>query len=459
VGGDDGFVSLRILYVVHAYVPEKVGGVELHCHYLASALAKDHTVAVLTWCPDPEKDEYAVEECRQGDVTVWRLNHRFTDVTSFQGTYRNERIDTIFAGILESWRPDIVHVQHLIGLSTGILEYTKGRALPLVLGLHDFWFGCPRGQRIRDPLVVCHDIDRRLCVPCLKPENYELRAPRRPFWEWLRRLRLPTSRRGLRILAQYDADMRRALALPDALITPSNFHKDMYSRRGVDTDKVRVIPYGLPTAAITAAERHPNTHLRIGFLGTLIPSKGAHVLLEAYRLLARPDVALDFYGVWVPFHGDAGYLDRLKAAASTIPGSIEFHGRYEQDDVPRILSSLDVLVVPSVWYESYSIVIREGFLAGVPVVASNLGAMAEAIQHEVNGLVFSPGDAADLAVQLRRLLEEPELRRAVAAHPKKVSSIEENAARHQELYGQLLSGAGRCGSGVESPISGPLDPS
>jgi glycosyltransferase involved in cell wall biosynthesis len=430
---------MRILHVVHGFVPEAVGGVELHCHNLATALTGDHTVGVLTWRNDPTAPDYTLEERRQETLTVWRLNHRFADLTAFTGIYRNERIDAMFAQLITDWRPDIVHVHHLIGLSTGILEQTRQRGLPLVLGLHDFWFGCPRGQRIRHPLTICHDIDRRLCVPCLKPQNYEARAPRRPLWPWLRRLRPPTVARGLRLLARYDADMQSLLSLPDALITPSPFHREMYGRYGVDTGKVHVIPYGLPRCAVA---RDARAVPRIGFLGTLIPSKGAHVLLDAYRLLARPDVPLDFHGAWVPFHGDTGYLDRLQTRAATIDGAITFHGRYEQADVARILAGIDILVVPSVWYESYSIVIREGFLAGVPVVASNLGAMAEAVEHEVTGLVFEAGNADALAVQLRRLVDDVSLRAHLVAAPKPVSTVEENAARHLQLYAAVRSVAG-----------------
>ena len=429
---------MRILFVTHAFVPEGVGGVELHCHHLASSLAAKHAVAVLTRQGDPAKPDYALEESRQGPLTVWRLNHCFRDVGAFADTYRNERIDDAFDGLVERWRPDLVHVHHLIGLSTGILERTKRRGLPLVLGLHDYWFGCPRGQRIRDGLKVCHEIDRNLCVPCLKPQNYELRAPRTPLGRWLRRVRPPTRHRGLRLLKQYDVDMRRVLALPDAIVTPSAFHREMYRNYGAEPERVHVVPYGIPAIKGTrrAADRAARFH--VGFLGTVIPSKGPHVLLEAYRLLGRPDVALDIHGNWVPYHGDTGYLTRMQAAAETIPGTVCFHGRYEPADVPRILSSLDAVVVPSLWYESYSIVIREAFLAGVTVVASGHGAMAEAIEHGVNGLLFRPGDAADLAEQLRRLIEDPELGRKLTAHPQQVASIEENAQRHLEIYRSLL---------------------
>jgi glycosyltransferase involved in cell wall biosynthesis len=429
---------MRILFVVHAYVPESLGGVEIHCHHLASATAEGHDVAILARQADPARPDYALDERREGQVAVWRLNNRFTDLAAFRGIYRNDRIDELFEGLVARWRPDVVHVHHLIGLSVGILERTKRRGLPLVLGLHDYWLGCPRGQRIRDGLVLCHEIDRALCVPCLKPQNYEVRSPRPPIASWLARLRPPTRRRGLRLLREYDDDMHGVLALPDAFVTPARFHREMYARYGVDPRRMHILPYGLPTTSFAGIPRTPAAHFRIGFLGTLIPSKGAHLVLEAYRLLARPEATLDIHGNWVPFHGDDGYLDRLRAAAATIPGTIRFHGRYESGDVPRLLASLDVLVVPSLWYESYSIVIREGFLAGLPVVASGHGAMAEAIEHGRNGLLFRPGDATDLAAQLRRLIDEPELRQRIAAHPQQVVSIAENAARHLALYQSLL---------------------
>jgi glycosyltransferase involved in cell wall biosynthesis len=437
---------MRILYVVHGYVPEAVGGVELHAHYLATALASRHEVGVLAWRKDPEALDYDLEETRQDGVTVWRLNHTYRDRASFRGIYRNERIDELFDEIVGTWGPDLVHVHHLIGFSIGILERAKKRGLPLVLGLHDFWFGCPRGQRIRNPLVVCDTIDRRQCVRCLKPQFFEMRAPIRPLTEWFGRLRLPTRSRGVKLLTDYDEDMHRVLSLPDVVITPSLFHREMYVRYGLEKCNIRIIPYGLPKEAFTAGRRTEIAEraaarkdtMRIGFLGTLIPSKGAHVLLEAYRQLHRPEILLDFHGAWVPFHGDFGYLDRLKATAAAMRGNIRFHGRYEQAEVSKILQACDVLVVPSVWYESYSIVIREGFLAGVPVVASGHGAMKEAIEHEVSGMLFTPGDAADLARQLARVLDDPDLRQRIVAYPHDVSSVETNAAIHVDLYEGLL---------------------
>jgi len=430
---------MRILFVVHTFVPESIGGVELHCHYLAGALAeKGHEAAVFAREADDTRPDYDLQVRRQESLTVWRVNNCHRDLVAFAGTYQNQRIDGIFDQVVEEWRPDVVHVHHLIGLSTGILEITKRRGLPLVLGLHDYWFGCPRGQRIRDGLTLCDHIDRNICVRCLKPQNYEARTLGGSIVKWLRRLRVPTHRRGMRILRQYDTDMQRVLALPDVLVTPAHFHRDMYSQYGVDLRKVHIVPYGFPKPAFAGMERRRSQPFRIGFVGTLIPSKGVHVLLEAYRLLGRPDVILEMHGPWVAYHGDRDYLDRLKVAAAQIPGTIRFHGRYDPVDAPRILSSLDALVVPSLWYECAPLVIREGFLAGVPVVASGHGGMAEAIEHRVNGLLFKPGDASDLATQLRLLLDDSDLWQRLAEYPQRVASVEESTALHLDLYRSLL---------------------
>jgi len=431
---------MRILYVVHGLPPEAVGGVELQTAQLAAALGREHAVGIFTVRADPTVAEYEVDEHVQEGCQVWRVNHRYTDLASFEGTYRNAHIDARFDAVLERWRPDVVHVQHLIGLSVGMLEGAKRRGLPLVLTLHDYWFGCPKGQRIREGLALCHDIDRQLCVPCLKPQNYELRAPRTSLGRWLRNLRAPSRRRGRRLLAAYDADMQRILALPDALVTPSEFHRGMYCRQGVDPARTHVIACGLPAAPGVPIRRRAGRPFRIGLLGTLIPSKGAHVLVEAYGLLGRPEATLDLHGAWVPFHGDTGYRERLEVRARALPGSIRFHGRYEPDAVPGILAGLDALVVPSVWYESFSLVVREGFLAGVPVVASGHGAMAEAIEHGVNGLLFRPGDADDLAAQLRRLMDDPALWERLATHPQRVASVADSTARHLALYAALQPG-------------------
>jgi GT2 family glycosyltransferase len=102
--------------------------------------------------------------------------------------------------------------------------------------------------------------------------------------------------------------------------------------------------------------------------------------------------------------------------------------------MPGVLADLDVVVVPSIWIENAPFIIREAFAARVPVVASNLGGMAEMVRDGADGLLFPAGDASALAAALRRLLDEPQLLPALRAGIRRPMSIEEDAASLREIY-------------------------
>jgi len=126
-------------------------------------------------------------------------------------------------------------------------------------------------------------------------------------------------------------------------------------------------------------------------------------------------------------------------------------GGYDNAQIAAILSGIDVVVVPSIWYESFSLTVHEAFAAKIPVIASNLGAMAEYVQHETNGLLFEPRNAADLRSQILRLIENPSLVEALRANIPAVKSIEENAAEMETIYRQLCQQ--RATGGITLPHS------
>ena len=103
-----------------------------------------------------------------------------------------------------------------------------------------------------------------------------------------------------------------------------------------------------------------------------------------------------------------------------------------------MLSDIDILVVPSIWYENSPLVIQEAFAAGIPVMASNLGGMAEAIRDEVDGLLFERGDVEDLAGKLRRFAQEPELLNQLKMGIPSVKSIETEVEELEKIYYELI---------------------
>ena len=130
-------------------------------------------------------------------------------------------------------------------------------------------------------------------------------------------------------------------------------------------------------------------------------SKAPHVLLEAVAGLPRGRVTVTIAGDLAPYHGDDRYASIVRPLLQRT--GVEWLGRVAHDESAGACSPrLDVLVVPSIWIENSPFVIKEAFAAGVPVVASNLGGMAELVQDGRNGLLFTAGDSADL----RRVLSE-----------------------------------------------------
>jgi glycosyltransferase involved in cell wall biosynthesis len=445
---------MRILFALHAYLPEGRGGTEVHVHALAKRLRSQHAVRVVCREGDPAKPDYAVTRGTFEGVEVVRINHLHGWAPEFEWIYKNGRIHEIFERELVSFKPDLVHIHHLTGLSTTIIETIKAGGLPLVMTLHDFWTVCPRGQRIKKELEICEDVDRNICFHCLSgiwPAIFRDRSAHRTELDSRGRL-------APRPLAEFDRHLAYLLNLAEVLITPSWFHRERMLDFPIDPARIVALPHGLDPAPYRGIERKPRPVRKIGFIGSVIPIKGPHVLVDAFRLLGRPDLELHFHGDSFAFHDDGDYLDRLKSRAIGLR-NVFFHGPYLPADLPRILAGLDVLVVPSLWWETFCLTIREGQLAGVPVIASDLGAMREALDGEQCGLLFHAGDARELADRIDRIARDDALRARLSDCRGAVKTLDQYIPELLALYerAQVLR-TQRAATLVVAPPSFPPEP-
>ncbi len=423
---------MRILLVTTGFVPDGLGGVELSlARFCRWAQAEGHELLVYRRLDLPDEGDYVRRESLVDGVRVVGINYRFRDATAFQQLIENPTQRRAFEEVVAGFRPDVVHVHHVSGLTTEVVEVAQAAGAPVVFSLHDFWMGCPRGQRIRADLAHCPTIEVERCTACYRETwpHFFPKEPDRTFDQ--------------RVFGDYQGRIRETLEKADALVAPSPFARRIFAREGIDPGRIEVIEYGMDVDAFRGLARTKSARFRVGFMGTLLPSKGVHILLEAFKRVGASDRSLELHGAILPFHQDRTYGDRLRHAAAGWEAQVTFHGPYEPSAAPRILAGLDVLVVPSIWYETYCMVIREGFLAAVPVVASNFGAMAEAIEDGRTGLLFGMGDSVDLAQKIERLARDRELGERLAASLKRVSTVEENGARHVALYERLLRGRRR----------------
>lgn len=420
---------MKILLVTAGFLPDGLGGVELSMARFARwAQMQGHEVAVFRRLDRPDEPDFSVHRDMVQGIPVIGMNYRFSDATDFLYLVNNPRIRRCFEETLGEFAPDLVHVHHLTCLTTEVVDACKERGVPVVLSLHDYWMGCPRGQRIMADLSYCPDIEVERCTRCY-----------RETWpHWFPGERRPSEEH--RIFGAYHARIMEVLDLADALVVPSPFARDVFSRYGVDRDRLEVVEYGMDVDAYRGTTRPKSAVFRFGFLGTVLPSKGVHLLVDAFLRIAGSDRALQIHGPILPFHQDHSYEERLAKLVGSARGQIHFHGAYQPEDVGGILSRLDALVVPSIWYETYCMVIREGFLAGVPVIASNFGAMAEAIDDGKTGLLFDVGDSVHLAAQMERLARDRDLWQRLVESKKKVRTTEENGQQTLLIYDRLMKG-------------------
>jgi glycosyltransferase involved in cell wall biosynthesis len=417
--------SGTIAFTVHKFPPESLGGTEIYTWSLARALAAaSHKVHVFYPLAGVKPANARIE--REG-LHLWRTplpddRAGENQAAQFWHTFRDTAIEAAFETFLDEVQPEIVHYQHVQGVSARLIQLAAGR--PRVMTLHDYWYFCANGQLIRPDRRVCDGPNFGWnCVDC---------ATARADLQRLRVLRpliaLP--------FAYRNAYLRRLIAGIDRFIAPSHFLREQYARQGFPAERITVLENGLDAGrlAAPAGDEMPSPPARphFGFLGSLAWQKGVHVLIEAFNQLPE-NASLTIYGGESAF---PEYAAQLRAAARH--PNIRFAGALDYRRVGAALRGLDCLVMPSVWYENSPLVIQEAYAVGLPVVASRLGALIEKVRDGQTGYLFTPGDSADLARVLAGLIEDPQRLAALRANIRPGPDIGEHAQQMTTLYGELV---------------------
>ena len=244
----------------------------------------------------------------------------------------------------------------------------------------------------------------------------------------------------IRALVDRPDYLRQRLNQIDRILVPTRLMQNMLVRNGIHPTQLRYVPYGVKLNHIRRDTRkgtHPK--LRIGFIGTFVEHKGAHILIQAFRNLGREVPAeLKIFGNLAEF---PDYADRLRAYAAG-DTRITFPGNFPNDRIGDIFANLDALVVPSLWYENTPLVIYSAMAAGCPVIATNLGGMAEAVHDRVNGLLFERGSISDLATCLQTLCADRPLVQRLALATTVPTSIPQYADILETNYREIFMGRG-----------------
>lgn len=422
---------MRLLHLVHQYVPDHVAGTELYTQMLARRQsAAGHKVSVFAPVGREPAGELLI--ANEDGIQVFRATTGpRSPAAVFRSNFGQQDILDAFRRTLAATQPDIVHVQHMMGLPVADIGAALARAgVPYVLSLHDYWYGCANGQLLtNDTEQVCDGPDARAhnCGRCAVA-----RAGVRPLAPLVGPSAAPVMRRRNRQTAAFYNGAARVLA-------PNPFVRDIYGQMGLATGRMVLAPLGLDAPDDLServnrarAARTQGT-LRLGYLGSISRQKGVHVLVSAVNGLSDASVTLDIYGDLNVF---PDYAAELQALARH-PG-IRFQGTLPRDRVWDTLAGLDALVMPTLWYEASPAIIREAFAVRLPVVASAIGAPGSMVREGVDGLLFPPGDAEALRRILLSLAENSATLARLRAGIEPVLTVSAHLAALEAAYREVV---------------------
>ncbi len=398
---------MKVMHVIHGYPPHYMAGSEVYTYNLTRELVRTDEITVFTRIENPFESSYAIFDEEVDGMKIRRVNKPQRDYT-LDDKYLDVSIDDAFRAFVDEIEPDLVHVGHLSHLSTNIINIAKEEfGLPILYTIHDFWLFCYRGQMINTSSEVCSSPGNGNCYICARD----------------------TFKHGVskRKVSEYRRHMMRVIDNVDTFLSPSRFLLDFFQMNGVPDSKLVYSKYGFDRTTIHFKMRHysKDSNVSFGFLGRVIPVKGIKLLLEAFGTVCSENAELLIFG-------DAGSFERYLGRYAN--DRVCFEGPFKNWEIGNILDRIDVLVAPSLWYENSPLVIQEAFLAGIPVITSDLGGMSELVDDGVDGFLFEVGNMKALADIMKKFVGDPTILNKLTPSPDKVRSIEDDAGALRKIY-------------------------
>jgi len=280
-----------------------------------------------------------------------------------------------FIKTVKTFKPDIIHVHNLFPLiSPSIIPAAKKLGVPVVMTVHNYRLICPNGRYFNNNKICekCNGGREWNCIinNCEKAIFKSIGYAVRNF--------------TARITGSYKNNVDRFICLTE-------FQKNKLLREGFSDARCSVIPNFCLGSEVNSLDRKTGNYA--GFVGRVTVDKGINILLKAAQ--ECPEINIKIAG-----SVDYSFLRGLK-----IPPNVTFLGCLNKKELVQFYKEARFLVLPSIWYEGFPIVILESMAFKVPIIASRIGGIPEIIEDGVTGLLFNPGDSVDLALKLKWMFE------------------------------------------------------
>ncbi|MDQ7084915.1 MAG: glycosyltransferase [Sulfurovum sp.] len=357
----------HILMANVLYKPISFGGATIVIEELSTRInqKEGYDVTVFTGFFDEHYDlprPYDIVRYEVNEVSVILL--RFPFPLSKTQDYRNEQIQTVFDEILLSLEPDLVHFHSIQQLSASIAKPCITHNIPYVITLHDMWWLCEKQFMIKPDNTYCYQskIDTNYCITQCT-HNQEATQERTKY-------------------------LKAILDDASLLLTPSTFQAQMYGYNIADTRKIKVNKNAIifPSSSYS---KQANQNIRFAYLGGHAVHKGYDMIKEIFESLETSNYEL----IVVDLHRKLGHNSIIESdwnLQGKLTLSDGYH--YSQKGLDDFFASIDVLLFPSQWKESFGLTIREALVRDVWVISTDAGGVVEDIVEGENGNILAIGD-------------------------------------------------------------------
>lgn len=416
---------MRILEVSCSYFPDKIGGTETYVRYLVRGLVEKGHDIFICYVQDLPVDAgplFRIRSYVYEGIPVYVLEKNTTGTGTKDIYFQQEnKIRPYFTQLLEQLKPEIIHFHHFSSTDIiGAAQVARERGIPTILTYHTPMMTCCQGQMLYNGIFPCEGkIEFNKCLECIQV-GYSV--PRFIAKVWARlplflarplgrcvsllNLRFPLATWLQLPWMEFEQikKIKCGLHIIDYFVAVSEWVRALLLANGIKAEKIVLSRQGVEIIPGKSFHQR-NRPLKAVFVGRIVPYKGLDVLFEAVGLL-DPAVAIEIVVYGVPQDDrEKNYLLRMQKRFSQ-EKRIQWKGILEPQKKFDILGQADVVVIPSLWQETGPLVLLEAWAAGVPVIGSRRGAIAELMTDNHGGLLFEPGDSKGLADILRKIVND-----------------------------------------------------
>jgi len=351
---------VKILLVHNEY--GKLSGEEVMFHSIAKVLQNHgHEVTLFTRSSTEIKKMFC-----------GRIRAFFTGLYNFNTASR-------FAELIKKEKPDIVQIQNVYPLiSPVVFKVAHVLGIPLVFRCANYRLFCPSGLMLNKG---------EICERCVGGKEY-----------WCVIKNCETS-----FFKSFGYAIRNAYARVSSVITEnttiyyvlSQFQKDKFVSWGIPSNRIVIIPNFIEIKEVDSEINDLGKY--VGYVGRVSQEKGVPLLVDAISKSGNVPLKI------------AGDYTSMPTLPAVVPTNVTFLGQISMDSLNDFYANARIIVVPSIWYETFGMVVIEAMLHKRPVIGARVGAIQDTIQDGVTGFLFEPGNSDDLASKIRYLWEHPDL--------------------------------------------------